>query len=86
MSSSGAVTLDDLAGKLPMLDVACSKCDRRGRLRVAKLIAAPLLLPHLVNNTCEDATGVSINWTSDGFFELPNSIPLSEVMIGQHQY
>jgi hypothetical protein len=26
MSSSGAVMPDDLGGKLPMLDVACSKC------------------------------------------------------------
>ena len=50
MSSSGAVTLDDLAGKLPMLDVACSKCDRRGGLSVAKLIAehgADMRLPDL---------------------------------------
>src|SRR5947207_5971853 len=35
----GAVTLGDVAGKLAMLDVACSKCERRGRLSVAKLIA-----------------------------------------------
>jgi hypothetical protein len=39
VSNSGAVTLGDIAGKLSMLDVACSKCDRRGRLSVAKLIA-----------------------------------------------
>src|SRR5438067_10514626 len=32
-------TLDDVAGKPPMLDVALSKCDPRGRLSVAKLIA-----------------------------------------------
>jgi hypothetical protein len=38
-SNSGAVTLGDVAGKLGMLNVACSKCDRRGRLSVAKLIA-----------------------------------------------
>ena len=38
-SNSGAVMLSDLAGKLTMLDVACSKCDPRGRLSVAKLIA-----------------------------------------------
>jgi len=37
MSSSGAVTLDDLAAKLLMLDVACSKCDRRGRLNAAPI-------------------------------------------------
>jgi hypothetical protein len=38
MSNSGAVTLGDIAGKLQMLDVACSRCERRGRLSVAKLI------------------------------------------------
>ncbi len=39
MSNSGAVTLGDIAGKLPMLNVACSKCERRGLLSVANLIA-----------------------------------------------
>ena len=38
MSSGGAVTLAELAGRLPMLEVACSRCERRGRLNVAKLI------------------------------------------------
>jgi hypothetical protein len=38
MSSSGAVTLGEIAGRLPMLEVACSCCERRGRLNVAKLI------------------------------------------------
>jgi len=33
VSNSGAVTLGDIAYRLPMLDVACSKCDRRGRER-----------------------------------------------------
>ena len=50
MSNSGAVTLGDVAGKLAMLDVACSKCDRRGRLSVAKLIVergADMRLPDL---------------------------------------
>ena len=50
MSNSGAVTLGDVVGKLAMLDVACSKCDRRGRLSVAKLIAehgADMRLPDL---------------------------------------
>jgi hypothetical protein len=50
MSNSGAVTLGDVAGKLAMLDVACSKTDCRGRLSVAKLIAehgADVRLPDL---------------------------------------
>jgi hypothetical protein len=35
MSRSGAVTLGDIA---TMLEVACSRCERLGRLSVAKLI------------------------------------------------
>ena len=35
---SGAVTLGELARRLAILDVACSKCDRTGQYRVAKLI------------------------------------------------
>jgi hypothetical protein len=38
MSSSGSVTLGEIADKLPMLEVACSHCERRGRLNVAGLI------------------------------------------------
>jgi len=38
MRNSGAVTLGDIADKLPMLEVACSRCERHGRLSVAKLI------------------------------------------------
>jgi hypothetical protein len=38
--SSGAVTpLGQIAGKLAMLEIACTRCERRGRLKVARLIA-----------------------------------------------
>ena len=30
--NSGAVTLGDIAGKIAMLEVACDRCERRGRL------------------------------------------------------
>jgi hypothetical protein len=30
VSSGGAVTLGEIAGRLPMLDVACARCERRG--------------------------------------------------------
>ena len=36
--SSGAVTLGQIAGRLPWLEVACEKCDRKGRYSVKKLI------------------------------------------------
>jgi hypothetical protein len=32
----GAVTLGDIAGKITMLEVACHRCERHGRLRVAR--------------------------------------------------
>jgi hypothetical protein len=38
MSNSGAVTLGEIASRLLMLEVACSRCERRGRLSVARLI------------------------------------------------
>ena len=33
-----AVTLGDLVGKITMLEVACRRCDRRGRLQLVRLI------------------------------------------------
>ena len=39
MSPRGSITLGELRGKLDMLDVACRRCDRRGRLRLDRLIA-----------------------------------------------
>jgi hypothetical protein len=35
VSSSGAVTLEEIVGRLTMLEVACSHCERLGRLDVA---------------------------------------------------
>ena len=39
MSATGAVTLGDLAGRVDQLEVRCRRCDRHGRLRLARLIA-----------------------------------------------
>jgi hypothetical protein len=37
---NGLITLGDMRAKgMSMLAVACSKCERRGRLRIARLIA-----------------------------------------------
>jgi hypothetical protein len=35
VSTSGAVTLGDIADKITMVEVACSWCERHGRLSVA---------------------------------------------------
>jgi hypothetical protein len=50
MAGTGAVTLGDLAGRLDRLEARCRRCDRYGRLRLAKLIAdygADMGLPEL---------------------------------------
>ena len=39
MSNSGSISLGELRGKLTRLEVACSRCDRRGHLRLDRLIA-----------------------------------------------
>jgi hypothetical protein len=36
---SGVVTLGEVAARLPVLEVACNRCDRRGRLRTDRLVA-----------------------------------------------
>jgi len=38
MPRAGAITFGDLEGKLDVLRVACTKCDRRGQYRLANLI------------------------------------------------
>jgi hypothetical protein len=35
----GVVLLGAVAARLPVLDVACNRCDRRSRLRTARLLA-----------------------------------------------
>jgi hypothetical protein len=35
--AAGIVTLGQIAARLPVLDVACNRCDRRGRLHTSRL-------------------------------------------------
>jgi hypothetical protein len=37
---SGVVYLGEVAARLPTLEVSCNRCDRRGRLRTDRLLAA----------------------------------------------
>ena len=39
MSARGSITLGELVDKLDMLEVACHRCDRKGRLSLDRLIA-----------------------------------------------
>ena len=38
MSNRGSISLGELKGKLTMLEVACHRCERRGRVNLARLI------------------------------------------------
>ena len=38
MSNRGSITLGEVKGKLTMLEVACHRCDRKGRVNVQRLI------------------------------------------------
>jgi hypothetical protein len=37
MSNRGSIILGELQGKLTMLEVACHRCDRQGRVGLARL-------------------------------------------------
>ena len=38
MSARGSITLGELQGKLTMLDIACHRCERHGRVSLSRLI------------------------------------------------
>jgi hypothetical protein len=39
MGRNGSVLLSELAARASHIDIECSRCDRKGRYRVAKLVA-----------------------------------------------
>ena len=39
MSTKGVVTLGELVGRVERLEIRCRRCERRGRMRLARLIA-----------------------------------------------
>ena len=69
----GSVTLGDFVGKITMLEVACSRCERRGRLQVDLPVAqyGDAELPDLrliLADDCPKAAVVSISDQCDIFF------------------
>ncbi|HTC77355.1 MAG TPA: hypothetical protein VK657_02010 [Terriglobales bacterium] len=57
MSARGSITLSELQGKLTMLDVARHRCERRGRVSLARLIedhGADMGLPDLWESLAGD--------------------------------
>ena len=67
MSSRGSIALGELQGKLTMLDIACHRCERRGRVSLARLIeehGADTGLPDLWENLagdCQHARPTALN-------------------------
>jgi hypothetical protein len=63
--AEGAITLGDFAAKTPTLNIACTRCERGGRVRLGPLIALhgsrcgiPTLL-RLLSEDCEKRQLVS---------------------------
>jgi hypothetical protein len=68
-----AVTLGDLAGKITMLEVACRRCERRGRLRLDQLSEqyGDMRLPELrliLPSDCPQVEATSIGERCSGYF------------------
>ena len=67
MSSRGSITLSELQGKLSMLDVACHRCERSGRVSLVRLIdehGADTGLPDLwesLAGDCQHAGSTALN-------------------------
>lgn len=56
-AAPGVVPLDQVAARLPTIDVACNRCDRRGRLHTERLVAehgAGIPVPVLLRTIAAD--------------------------------
>ena len=65
MSARGSITLAGLQGKLTMLEVACHRCERRGRVSLARLIeehGADTGLPDLWESLAGDCPNAHTIW------------------------
>ena len=67
MSARGLITLGELQGKLDLLDIACHRCERSGRVSLARLIdehGADTGLPDLwesLAGDCQHAHTTALN-------------------------
>ena len=67
MPLSGSITLGDIAPQLTMLEIACQKCERYGRLSIARLIdehGPDMTLPELrgvIAGDCPKQRSISID-------------------------
>jgi len=67
MSSRGSITLAELVGKLDLLEIKCHRCDRHGRVSLARLIdnhSADTGLPDVwetLAGDCPNARSTALN-------------------------
>jgi hypothetical protein len=67
VSNRGSITLGELVGKLDLLEIKCHRCDRHGRVSLARLIeehGADRGLPDLwetLAGDCEHARATALN-------------------------
>jgi hypothetical protein len=79
MPSKDAVTLGDVVGRVRMLEIACRHCERRGRLRVERLITehgADITLPYLrerLAGDCPRLHSASIYERCGAYFPQPET-------------
>jgi hypothetical protein len=65
---AGVVVLGQVAARLPVLEVACNRCDRRGRLHTARLLAehgSDLPMPDLRRIIAADCPRMAANKMHD---------------------
>ena len=71
---NGSVQLADITEELTMLEIACSRCERRGRLAVAQLIqqhGADMELPDLrqiLPSDCPRGAAASVSAQCDIYY------------------
>ena len=68
-----AVTLGDLVGKITMLEVACRRCERRGRLRLSRLIEQHGDMRLILPRDCPKAEAPSVGERCSIYF--PQLLP-----------
>jgi hypothetical protein len=67
------VTLGDLVGRLERLEIRCTRCDRAGRVKLAKLITehgADVGLPDLAVRLAADCPNANATSTADRCFVI----------------
>ena len=82
MSPRGSITLGELRGRLTMLEIACKRCERRGLLRLDRLLqehGAGIGLPvlgQILAADCPYAAATSIHDPCGVHFpQLPGLFP-----------